>query len=202
MCPPPVPVASRQVGRTERATLPRVRGLGAVPFLAVAVGWVLAVARPGGYALLPTVFEHTLLAAALLALTGLGVLRHRQRVSWGRALIAASLLGACSACIAWIAGVQQPESRSPGPSGGAEVLVRQYPAVIDPVWYVSVREGRLLTQERAVACLNGDDPRDALASVRWVDDHRVEVRSSGNGAATVDLKQRRPATPRWGECGG
>lgn len=79
--------------------------------------------------------------------------------------------------------------RRPAPGGGGlEVRMEEGLAAVDPLWRFSVRRSSgTSTRDWPVGCMNGDDPNDGYAGMKWTDADTFVVEANDGRAFTVDV---------------
>lgn len=107
--------------------------------------------------------------------------------------IAASLLALLWA-LAWfllgfVFGNFELTDRRPAPgSGSLEVRIEDGAAAVDPLWRFSVRRwAGMRTRDWAVGCVNGDDPDDSYAGMKWIDEDTFVVETNDARSFTVNV---------------
>lgn len=136
-------------------------------------------------------FALLLLAAVLMPLTpgwrnGVRVL---VAIGLGLVLAAVALLTAWSAL--------DGESRTASPDGRSILVVSEGSDMIDPLWNVTVQQSSpVLAQTWTLACFNGDDPDNGLASIRWVSSTLVEAQAESGQTfqVAIDPSDSQPST--------
>ncbi len=107
----------------------------------------------------------------------------------------------------YIDGVEEQATVAAPPGRGADyqVVVTQGTDVIDPIWFVTIRQrNSWLAREWQVGCLSGDDGRDSFAWTKWDSRSRLVIRTESR-SVTVRINPR-TGEPRavtgnpWNRC--
>ena len=161
---------------------------------------MLGVFNPGGYVVVAVLFDHpfvfgVLVLAALAVACWVGPGPVAMRAT-GLTLGAVAAFGyAGFGALNWMSGSPQHQIVTErAPAGQLEFRVIEGAQVIDTVWELRVRRpAGLLSKEWSAGCLNGDNPDDGFASVKWIDNHSIAVTVTDGRILRVDLD---PATGR------
>ena len=164
---------------------------------------IIGLAAPSsGYLVLDPLTRHVgVLLTASLALflaAALVLPRAPGLQSVVRAMLALGL-GLVLVVVAFLSAVLalSGETRSLSPDGRSLLVVREESDLVDPVWNVSVQQSSpVLAKTWAVACFNGDDPNNALASIRWVSSSLIEAEADSGKTfqIAIDPSDSQPST--------
>lgn len=151
---------------------------------------VLGVTNPGNFVLLDRLFNHPLAfltVGFVFLVTSTATARALPGVAKFVLVAAQMLLGPMAFFI--LSGVSGESSTVPAPQGHAyEAGTEEGTAVIDPIWSISIRQrSGILARSWEIGCLSGDDPANALVSVRWDGPGRMIIQTNGHGRVTVDV---------------
>lgn len=159
----------------------------------------LGVFNPGGYFVVSVLFDHPFLLgvfvlAALAVACWVGPGPVAMRATGLTLGVFAAFGYAGFGALNWMAGSPQQIVGQRAPAGQLEFRVIEGAQVIDTVWELSVRRpAGLLSKEWSAGCLNGDNPDDGFASVKWIDNQTIAVTVTDGRVLRVDLD---PATGR------
>jgi len=155
---------------------------------------MLGVSNPGNFVLFDRLSNDLLVLLTVgyaLLVTSTATARTLPAVAKFVLVTAQILLGLMFAPLAGMmfSGFSGGSSTVPAPDGHAyEAVIQEGTAMIDPIWVISVRQrSGLLARVWEVGCLSGDDPVNALDTVRWDGPARLIIQTSDHGRVIVDV---------------
>jgi hypothetical protein len=155
-----------------------------------------------GYLVLDPLTRHVaVLLLASLPLLIVAAIVMPPLPTWGNvlrvlAVIGLSLVLAAVALLSALAAMDG-ESRYESPDGRSILVVSEGSDMIDPLWTVTVQQSSpVLARTWALACFNGDDPDNGLASIRWVSSTLIEAQAESGQTfqVAIDPSDSRPST--------
>jgi hypothetical protein len=152
----------------------------------------LGVMNPGNLVLLDRLLSHPLVFLPVaLGLLLTSTATARALPGWAKFVLATPQMLLAPVAL-WLLFLSLPDMGSstvPAPDGRAyQAVTEEGGAVIDPIWYVSIRQtSGILARAWEVGCLSGDDPANALDGVRWDGPERLIIQTSDRGRVVVDV---------------
>lgn len=153
---------------------------------------VLGMVNPGSLVVVEIALDRPWILLPATLVLGIAAIGRSAMAGWAKVIVVSGAVvttGFVGFILLFLIGPILGDSTVPAPDNRPyEAFVVEGVAVIDPLWTISVRQRTgLLARQWDIGCVNGDDPANALHSVRWEAPQQLVLSTQEYGQVIVQV---------------